>query len=314
MAKLRFKIPTPNHLVTFEAAGRCLNFTKAAGELNVSRVSVSQQIRALEDYLSVKLFHRMHRTLKLTTAGERYFYVVSNALNDILAGTQDIQKGRSTNSLTVTTTSGFSTYWLLPRIGRFRELYPKIDIRFLVSDHYVDFNREDVDLGVRYGDGDWAGLDCEPLFREQIFPVCSAAYLQKHKKPSSVQDILNGTLINLDGAYDLQTGWVYWFEENGLKPENLSPAFSVNTYTNLVQATLDGQGIALLGPPLIEQQLSDKFLIKLIESKPLERRSFFIVTPKQSQSSTEIDNFIDWLRREASQSEVFAGSVAKSTD
>jgi len=302
MARLRYKIPPPNHLVTFEAAGRCLNFTKAAEELNVSRVSVSQQIKALEERLGVKLFLRTHKTLKLTSPGKRYFNTVSNALNAILESTTEIQNGRTANSLTVTTTSGFSAFWLLPRIGKFRTLHPNIDIRLLVSDMNIDFDNEDVDLGVRYGDGEWPGLDSLALFRERIFPVCSPTYLEGRKPPNSAQDIMKETLINLDGAYDLQTGWLHWFEANGLKPDNLSYALSVNTYTNLVQAALDGQGIALLGPPLNEQHLADGSLLKFMDSTAVERRAFYVVTPKHTKSSVEIGCFIDWLRHEASQS------------
>jgi LysR family glycine cleavage system transcriptional activator len=309
MARLRFKIPPPNHLVTFEAAGRRLNFTKAAEELNVSRVSVSQQIKALEDRLGVKLFLRKHKTLKLTTVGERYFHVVSDALNDILEGTVEIENGRPSNRLTVTTTSGFSAYWLLPRIGLFRESHPNIEIRLLVSDQNIDFSDEDVDLGVRYGNGDWPDLDCTLLFQEKIFPVCSPAYLKHRRTPETTQDILGESLINLDGPYDLQTGWLNWFEANGLKLDRLSYALSVNTYTNLVQAALDGQGIALLGPPLIEQYFANNSLIKIMVSKSVARRSFYIVTPKQVKKSAEIEQFIDWLQQEASHSEVFVISA-----
>ena len=314
MAKLRYRIPPPNHLVTFEAAGRCLNFTKAASELNVSRVSVSQQIKALEDRLGVKLFLRKHKTLKLTTAGERYFHVVSNALNDILEGTVEIENGRPSNRLTVTTTSGFSANWLLPKIGLFRELHPKIEIRLLVSDQYIDLNEEDVDLGIRYGNGDWPDLECTPLFREKIFPVCSPAYLENRQTPISVQGIFGESLINLDGPYDLQTGWLNWFEANGQKPDGLSYALSVNTYTNLSQAALDGQGIALLGPPLIEQHLAEGSLIKILQSTSVERRSFYVVTPKHTNTSTEIGLFTDWLQQEAAQSEVFSKATIPQAD
>ena len=306
MAKLRYKIPPPNHLVTFEAAGRCLNFTKAATELNVSRVSVSQQIKALEDRLEVKLFLRTHKSLKLTAIGARYFDIVSKAFNDILDGTIEVQNGRPSNRLTVTTTSGFSAYWLLPRIGLFRELHPNIEIRLLVSDQNIDFNQEDVDLGVRYGNGDWNDLDAMPLFQEKIFPVCSPGYLKTRQAPQSVCDILSEELINLDGAYDLQTGWVNWFEANKVSPDNLSYSLSVNTYTNLVQAALDGQGIALLGPPLIEQQLTDGTLVKILRSASVERRSFYVVTPKQVKTSVEIEIFIAWIRQEAAQAEAFS--------
>lgn len=302
MAKLRYKLPPPNHLVTFEAAGRYLNFTKAAEELNVSRVSVSQQVKALETRLSVPLFFRLHRSLRLTKAGHQYHAVVSRALAEILDATYDLEEQRSDNSLTVTTTTGFSTYWLMPRIGRFRKLHPNIDLRFLISDLYVNFDQEDIDLAIRYGDGQWDGLNCTFLLHEEIMPACSAGFFKGRRKPRHAKDLLNETLIHLEGPYDQQTRWTHWFEAQNLDVAQLSPGLSVNTYTNLVQATLAGQGIALIGPPLIEQYLDDGNLICPLECAPITRRSFYLASPRVRRQSVAADNFAEWLAEEVSSS------------
>ncbi len=302
MAKLRFKIPPPNHLVTFEAAGRCLNFTKAAKELNVSRVSVSQQIKALENYLGVPLFVRLHRSLQLTKAGEQYFTTVSHSFSEILKATYLVQKKGSDDNLTVTVTTGFSTYWLLPRIGEFREKHPGIDLRFLISDLYINFDQEDVDLAIRYGEGHWDGLNSQFLLREEIFPCCSTKYFVGQKNFTSAKDLLSEPLIHLEGAYDHQTSWKHWFDVQGVDVTKLPPGIFVNTYTNLVQAVMAGQGLALIGPPLVEQFLDDKNLICPIKCKPITRRAFYLVSPEVRPLSIAANYFAEWICEEAKMS------------
>lgn len=298
MAKLRYKLPPPNYLVTFEAAGRYLNFTKAAEELNVSRVSVSQQIKALETRLAMPLFFRLHRSLQLTKAGKQYHAAVSGALTEILNATYALEEQRSHKSLTVTTTTGFSTYWLMPRIGSFRKLHPDIDLRFLITDLYVNFDQEDVDLAIRYGDGQWDGLNCTFLLHEEIMPTCSADFFDGRPKPRSAKCLLSETLIHLEGPYDQQTRWTHWFKAQGLDPAQLAPGISVNTYTNLVQAALTGQGLALIGPPLIEKFLDDKSLVCPLDCVPVSRRAFYLASPRVRRQSTAAEYFAEWIAGE----------------
>jgi LysR family transcriptional regulator, glycine cleavage system transcriptional activator len=295
MQRLRFKIPTPNSLVTFEAAARHLSFTTSAAELNVTRVAVSQQIKALETFLGVRLFERLHRALRLTHAGERYYETVSISLERILAVTEEIRQTESEKSITVTTTTGFSTYWLLPRIGEFRKRYPDIDLRFLISDKYLDLHSEGVNVAIRYGEGNWDNLEATFLLQEEIFPTCSARYFAGRKPLKEPLDLLNETLLHLEGRYDSQTRWLPWFREHGLEMEVLAPGISVNTYTNLVQATLDGQGISLIGPPLTQRYLDDGTLVRPIEVPSLKRRAFYLALPKGQPVSASAQSFCNWI-------------------
>ncbi len=296
MQTLRSSLPTPNHLVTFVAAARHLSFTQAAAELNVTRVAVSQQIKALEAFLSVTLFHRLHRALSLTEAGEIYYEKVSQSLKHIQAATQAIRAAEDRNRITVTTTTGFSTYWLMPRVGEFRTLHPEIDLRFLISDTYLDLHTENVDVAVRYGDGDWDNLDCTFLQRERIFPVCSIAYLAERERLSKPEDLLKENLLFLEGRYDEQTRWPAWFREQGVEVETIPQGITVNTYTNLVQATLDGLGIALVGPPVIEQFLNNGALIRPLNIPEIQRRAFYLATPSSSyHKSKAAVAFCDWV-------------------
>lgn len=296
MQTLRSNLPTPNHLVTFVSAARHLSFTRSAEEMNVSRVAVSQQIKALEAFLGVTLFHRLHRALSLTQAGETYFEEVSQSLERIKAATQTIRAAEDRNRITVTAATGFTTYWLMPRIGEFRALHPEIDLRFLISDKYLDLHTENVDVAVRYGDGDWVNLDCTFLRREWLFPVCSTAYLAGREKFSKPEDLLNENLLFLEGPYDEQTRWPVWFRQQGVEVETIPQGITVNTYSNLVQAALDGQGIALAGPPVIERFLNNGALIPPSNVPAIRRRAFYLATPASpNHKSRATIAFCNWV-------------------
>ncbi|MCL4675738.1 MAG: LysR family transcriptional regulator, partial [Pararhodobacter sp.] len=219
MQSLRANIPPPNWLVTFEAAARCLSFTVAATELNVTRVAVSQQIKALETYLGTPLFQRLHRAIRLTPAGEQYHRAVSSGLQTILAATREARKTHVGNSVTVTTSTGFSMFWLLPRIGDFRRLHPEIELQFLVADNYLNLSTGTVDVAVRYGEGPWPNVTARFLLQEYIYPVCSRAYLQGRKAPQTPADLLGERLLHLQGPYDPETRWRNWFAEHGVDAE-----------------------------------------------------------------------------------------------
>lgn len=295
MRKLRSKIPPPNWLVTFEAAARCLSFTKASEELNVTRVAVSQQIKSLEGYLEVQLFHRLHRSLRLTRAGEQYFRAISDALQSILSATYEVQRSSRRDGVTVTASTGFATYWLLPRIGEFRKLHPDIDIQLLIADSYLDLSAQEVDVAIRYGDGVWPNVDATFLLQETIFPVCSKSYLRGRPPFTEPRELLGERLLHLEGRYDPQTRWLPWFHEHGVDIDSQPHGLRLNTYTNLVQAALDGQGIALIGPPLMKNHLESGALVRPIDVAPTLRRAFYLARPKDGQPTAQTMLFCEWL-------------------
>lgn len=301
MRGLRSKIPPPNWLVTFEAGARCLSFTKAAEELNVTRVAVSQQIKSLEEYLDVQLFHRMHRSLRLTRAGEQYYRTISDSLQNILSATYEVQKSAYKEGVTVTTSTGFATYWLLPRIGEFRRLHSETEIQLLVADSYLDLSTPEIDVAIRYGDGDWPNVNAQFLLQEEIFPVCSPAYLGERPGFTEARELLAERLLHLEGKYDPQTRWLHWFREQGVNIETQPQGLRLNTYTNLVQAALDGQGIALIGPPLMKNLLETGALVRPIDVVPTKRRAFYLARAKDAQPSSQTTLFCDWLEKIAHQ-------------
>src|SRR6202008_1760641 len=153
------ELPPLNALKAFEAAARSESFTRAAEELNVTQGAVSHQVKALEETLGLKLFNRERQRLIITEAGREYLAVVRDALDRIALGTEQLMQRQSSGVLTVSTSPDFAAKWLVHRLGRFAEAYPGIELRVSATLHHVDFAREDVDIAVRHGEGDWPGLD-----------------------------------------------------------------------------------------------------------------------------------------------------------
>jgi LysR family glycine cleavage system transcriptional activator len=301
MQGLRFQLPPPNSLIAFEAAARNLSFTIAASELNVTRVAVSRQIKALEDNIGVMLFHRLHKRLCLTPEGAVYHEAVARALNNVATATTELKRRRANNRVTVTTSVGFSSYWLIPRVGSFRMCHPDVDMRVLVSDAVIDLAKEGVDVAIRYGDGNWPDSRATFLLQEEIFPTCSASYFRNRDKLQKPSDLLNETLLHLEGRYDEQVTWRWWFNKHGVENPKKQTGFAVNSYTHLVQAVLDGQGIALVGPPLLTPHYRSKTLIRPIDVPPVTRRAFYLVLPAVPAFSPAIDAFCQWVINEISQ-------------
>lgn len=295
MQALRFQLPPPNALVTFEAAARHLSFTAAASELNVTRVAVSRQIKALEENLSTALFRRLHKRLCLTADGADYYQSVSKALNSIAATTVELRRRKPSNRLTVTTTVGFSSYWLMPRIGSLRKRFPEIDIRVLVSDIVIDLEEEGIDVAIRYGAGNWPGSRVTFLLQEEIFPTCSESYFQGRQILEAPCDLLNETLLHLEGPYDEQVTWRWWFESQGIKGFEKRSGFAVNSYSHLVQAVLEGQGIALVGPPLLTPFFRKGILMRPIDVPPVKRKAFHLVVPASQAPSQGVGAFCQWV-------------------
>src|SRR3954449_967744 len=158
------RLPPLNALKAFEAVSREGRCTLAAEKFCVTQGAVSHQVKALEETLGLKLFNRERQRLILTEAGREYLAVVRDALDRIALGTERLLQRQSSGVLTVSTSPDFAAKWLVNRLGRFAEKHPGIDLRVSASTQYVDFAREDVDVAIRHGDGNWPGLDVVRLY------------------------------------------------------------------------------------------------------------------------------------------------------
>ncbi|ESX27439.1 MULTISPECIES: transcriptional regulator GcvA [unclassified Mesorhizobium] len=285
------RLPSLNALKAFEAAARHESFTRAADELSVTQGAVSHQVKALELELGIRLFDRERQKLSITRAGLSYLEVVRDAFDRIALGTQRIQHLSRAGALTVSTSPDFPAKWLVNRLGRFAETHPDIDLRISATMHHVDFAREDVDLAVRHGDGNWAGHDVVRLCSEQLFVVCSPKLHQRMREPS---DVLNFPLLHLDDRKD----WSEWLEAAGVVEAELSHGPVLNRASMVIDAAVDGQGVALARTTLAAWDLINGRLVRPFATALRLSKTYWIVCPKATSTLPKITTFRDWLLAE----------------
>ncbi len=293
------RLPPLNALKAFEAAARHESFTRAAEELCVTQGAVSHQVKALELDLGVKLFNRERQRLVITEAGREYLTTLRDAFDRIALGTERLLQRQSSGVLTVSTSPDFAAKWLVSRLGRFAEEHPTIDLRVSATLHHVDFAREDVDLAVRHGDGDWPGLDVVRLSAEHLFPVCSPKLLAGRSRPTRPADALKFPLIHIDDRKD----WTRWLEAAGVHGAELSHGPVLNRASMAIDAAIDGQGIALARTTLAAADLISGRLVRPFAHELRLAKTYWIICPKATTLLPKIVTFRDWLLAEAASDE-----------
>ena len=292
MANLRQDVHLLRNMVTFQAASRAENFTKAAADLGISRVAVSRQIAELEHALGQKLFSRNHRMVALTRNGEAFAKGINPALDAITEALARQRADASNTRLSVTVTSAFATYWLMPRLIDFGASHPDIEVNLVVSDRYIDIEAEGIDVAVRYSPDVLGGPDWCPLIQETIFPVYSPRYAAI--TPLKTEgDLRQERLLFLSGRYRTEARWDYWFSERGLDPPEERSGVFVNTYINMLQAAIEGQGIALAGCPLVDRFLADGSLKKIDAIPSLQRDFYYLYQRPGHEHATTFSRWIE---------------------
>ena len=297
-------LPGLGALKTFEAAARLLSFSRAAEELGVTPAAISYRVRDLEDQLGVQLFQRTSRVVELTEPGRQLLVGVSEALDGIARTVSRLRTADLRARLTVTTSPSFASKWLVPRLHRFLERYPDADVRIDVSDRLVDLTHEEVDIGVRFGKGQYPGLRVDRLFDEIIFPVCSPKLLSGRRPLKQPRDLRHYTLIHVEpqAAWASWPDWRMWLLAAGLR--DLDPHRGLHfTHTALaLQAAIDGQGVALAESTLVADDLASGRLVRPFEMSikgPAEFGYYALTTPNESRPLVRA--FLDWIVAEAGQ-------------
>jgi LysR family transcriptional regulator, glycine cleavage system transcriptional activator len=288
------RLPPLNALKAFEAAARSESFTRAAEELCVTQGAVSHQVKALETTLGIKLFNRERQRLVITEAGRDYLMVIRDALDRIALGTERLMQRQTSGVLTVSTSPDFAAKWLVHRLGRFAEAHAEMDLRVSATTHQVDFAREEVDVAIRHGDGNWPGLEAIRLTTERLFPVCSPRLLTRRKRVAEASDLLQFPLLRLE---DWKT-WSRWFEAAGVA---VSPVQGpvLNRASMLIDAAVDGQGVALARTTLAAWDLISGRLVRPVDVSLRMANTYWIVCPKATFDLPKIAMFRAWLLAEA---------------
>jgi len=291
------RLPSLNALKAFEAAARHESFTKAADELSVTQGAVSHQVKALEVELGLRLFNRERQRLVITDAGRSYLEVVRDAFDRLAAGTNRVLQLQTSGVLAVTTSPNFATKWLVHRLGRFIEAHPEIDLRVSGSHQHVDFAREDIDLAVRHGDGQWPGMSVTRLCAEELFPVCSPKFMRGRSALRSPEDLKRHTLLHVNDRRD----WSQWLEAADVKTTDIERGPIFNQAHMAIDAAVNGQGIALSRTALVAWDLCAGRLVRPFPLALKAPYAYWIVCPKSTADLPKISMFREWLLAEAAE-------------
>ena len=297
-------VPGTRALKTLEAAARHLNFTRAADELGLTPAAVSHQIKEFEDQLGVSLFTRTSRTVRLTEAGAVLSEASADAidlLNRAVSRAQKLARGQSL--LKVTADAHFAAKWLMRRIDRFRAIQPDIDLRFDISYEVRDFDRDDIDIGIRFGAGKYPGLAVERLFDNVLIPVCSPELLRNGPPLKTPRDLFNHRLVHIEWSRRGVTwpNWPMWMAAAGIDDFDDSRTLVFGTSSDAVQAAIDGSAVALADFAMVAHDLSEGRLVQPFKLgvRMAPEFAYFLVYPQSSADDPRIVAFRDWILDEA---------------
>jgi LysR family glycine cleavage system transcriptional activator len=294
-------MPSLDLLTGFEAAARHLSFTKAGEELFLTQSAVSRQIKELEEQLGVPLFHRRHRALVLTDAGQQFYAAAAQVITTMRTATERLrtQSGRK-RPLSVTTTHSFAALWLIPRLAGFTRTHPGVDVRITADTRVQDLERDGLDLAIRHGPPSLAGPNAVRLFGERVFPVCSPKLLKRNplRQPS---DLKNHTLLQYDDP-DARHPWLHWktwLEVAGIPELRPAATLSLSGFEQIIPAALAAHGVALGRSPLVKDLLAEKKLVAPFKTTADPARAYFVIPSKAAASRPEVQEFVEWLKGEA---------------
>lgn len=296
MRNLRRLLPSAGNLVIFESAGRLLSFTGAAAELGMTQAAVSYAIRNLESELGVALFTRAHRRVMLTGAGGRFHADVSLGLSHIRKSAEAINAANIDDHVTLSVSNAFASMWMVPRLQEAREAMPGIDLRLHTSDRDLDIAAENIPLGIRGGDpADWPAYHSRPFAAEEIIAVASPAYIARHGLPSEVRTLTSHSLIHLEEPWRAAPTWEEWFASAGIVLASKNRGLVINDYVSVIQAALNGQGIALGWRHLIDLMLDEGRLVQITEYAMHTGSAFHVIWAKDRPLSANAAKVRDWL-------------------
>lgn len=294
MQILKKQLPPLEPLVAFESAARHLSFTTAARELNLSQAAVSQQIRNLERALGIDLFTRSHRAIQLTPQGAIYRNAISAALKQVASATIEMRSPPVDARLTVAVDQSIASMWLIPRLPDFQQSHPELSVRLIASDIEQDCLHEEVDIAIIHGNGSWANRESALLFPEEVFAVCSPAYLKDNPKASAVESLPEETLLSLENSHWDWMDWRSWLSSNGVHLPVQHRGLQINNYPLLIEAAKNGQGIALGWRFLIDEYIQNNSLIMLGDASVKTRYGYYLVWPADSEQLPHVALFREW--------------------
>jgi len=290
-----FDLPSLNGLRAFEAVARKGSIREAASELFVTPGAVSQQVKVLEEALGASLFRRHKRGLILTEQGAALYPVLTEAFQSMALAINRLRENEREGPLTVSVLSSFASKWLVPRLGRFRGIHPEIDVRISATNLLTDFGRDDVDMSIRLGQGEYPGLRSDFLLAEPLYPVCSPRLLERDPPLRHPEDLRHFTLLHDENPME----WQMWLKAHGVEGIDATRGPVFNDASMVLQLAIDGQGVAMTRGELAEDDLEQGRLVKPFDLTIPYRFAYWVVCPEASADRPKIVAFREWILAEA---------------
>ena len=292
------RIPSLASLRAFEAVARHLSFRRAADELFVTHAAISHQIKSLESELSVKLFERNSRSVKLTDEGKQYYPVIRDSLDAIARGTENLKREKSYKELIVQSYSSFINAWLLPRLTHFQSQNPMIHVRIKTSFEDADFDRQHFDVGIFNGPFADDQLYTLELFSIDMFPVCSPASISANSPLDQPADLEHHLLLQIPSIKNEPDDWALWLSAAGVDIEKVHFGPVFDNYPLALQAALEGQGLVMARRPFAAADLANGRLIQPFNLSVDEPASWIQVTKRKPEPDSAVYLFTEWLQQE----------------
>ena len=295
------RLPSLGALRAFEAAARHLSLTRAAEELHVTPAAISHQVKTLEDDLGLRLFDRTGRRLALTPEARAGLAELRRGFDLLGEGVRRIRASRSSPMQRITAEPAFAGMWLVPRLARFRAQCPELDVFIDASDRLADFDRDGVDVGIRWGAGQYPGLTAVRLFEEQVFPVCHPRLLEGGQGLKEPGDLAQQTLIHLDWPREKGDwpDWRRWLDAAGVGAFDSGRGLRFTAHSDCLRAAVDGQGVALTTDSLVVDGLRSGRLVRPFALALETDVQMFLVFRPDRAAEPAVSAFREWLVAEA---------------
>lgn len=290
---MALRLPPLSALRPFEAAARLESFSRAAEELHLTHGAVSHQVRALEAHVGVPLFSRHGKRVALTAAGKQFADKVRWALDEIATAAGTL-RARREDRLNISVLPSFASRWLMPRLIRFMDANPRIEVNVAASTGLANFRDDEIDVAIRFGVGPYPPHHSEMFLEDEYFPVASAK-LPRSKLPKTPRDLLRARIIREDRDY-----WAPWFDKAGVPLEEAvaarGPLFNDSTYA--LQAAARGEGIALARRSIAQEDLDRGILRPLFDLSVKSRERYWFVSPREIADLEKVRAFREWVKAE----------------
>ena len=282
-------------LLAFHVAAQEQSFTRAAAILKLGQSAISHSVRQLETVLGVRLFEREAQGVRLTAIGERLAKRLQDGFAEIQLGLEEALSSQASSVVTILVSTSLASHWLMPRIARFKQAYPEVQLRIITQDAYQDIAKLEFDLCIPVGgvpEGDyqsWKFVD------EVLFPVCSPTWLTQQESLQQPSDLLTRPLIHLEERYTSRFNWPQYFQHYGLQLNDTRKDVSFNDYSIVVQAAIEGQGIVLGWHHIVQPLIEQGKLVAPLRERIQTPAPFYVIAREDKPLRVEAKALLDWL-------------------